>query len=142
MVVTEHHVRFGRRALAALAAGLIVLPVMSIASDTLRPASVEIEATRTENSVTILGTAFGTEAVALEAELKVERTGAAGNTVLEQHKSINITPDARIVFGQVSVSFAAGDSLVARAMLRSGDTIIAETETVIGAGKNRTSGGN
>ena len=140
--MTERYVRFGRRALAALAAGLIVLPVMSIASDTSRSAHVQIETTHTEDSMTISGVVLGLEAAAIEAELKIERTGTAGNAVFEQHKSINITPDARVVFGTVSVSFAAGDSLVATAILRSDDTIIAETQTIIGARKSSISGGN
>ncbi len=142
MVVAQRFVILGRHALAALVAGFSLFPVMSIAADTTSPAHARIEIAHGEGSVTVSGVVLGVAPAALEAELKVERQGVAGAATLLQHKHVDITPGARVVFGKASVSFSPGDSLLATAILTSGGTIIAESRTIIGAGTNSTSGGN
>ena len=118
-----------RHPVAAILAACLLLPTMSIASETENPALALIEISAGSAAISVTASVLALSNAELRAELVVERSGAAGTASLRQAGSFALAAGERVAFGQLNISFAPGDAFLATATVWRGDRIVATAQT-------------
>lgn len=102
------------------------VPGAALAQITLEPNS--------SGSVTIVAEAIAFADIVAQAELKVERRGAAGQVVSSQSRTVDLTAGERATIARLDVSLAVGDQLTVSATISDQGTIISTATVSTGPG--------
>lgn len=102
------------------------VPGAALAQITLEPNS--------NGSVTIVAEAIAFADIVAQAELKVERRGAAGQVVSSQSRTVDLTAGERATIARLDVSLAVGDQLTVSATISDQGTIISTATVSTGPG--------
>lgn len=116
-----------RHALALVVSAVLasIMPSIPATAEAGSPAFPVIEFTYDADGLAITASVTPSDGAALRGELVVDRKSSAGKVSLKQGNEIEAVAGRRAVFGQVKVSFAPGDSLVATASVWRGDELVA-----------------